>query len=616
LEGQCTSFTKGIAYYPIKDILKANFDIKVEDDDVAVEGKVKNGLKLLDADEKDTLPYLLELLAVHDSGVDQNTMSPDGLRTQVMEALTRIVLKGSEVKTLVMAFEDLHWMDKSSEETIQYLLECIPGSRVLLLFTFRPEYKQPWDTRSYHSQLILDRLSMLECIRMATQLLGAESLDDSLERLIHTKTEGVPFFIEEFVRSLQNMGILEVNKGIGGIVSDTDNTSVPSTIQDVIMSRVDRLPERAKNLLQTGSAIEREFSLEMIKTVTGLNAEDIISNLSCAKDAELIYERGIYPQTTYIFKHALTRDVIYRSILAKRKMILHGQIANAIETIIAPNNEGAYGVLAEHYLLSENFDKGQRYAKLAAKNALKTASIKDAIYYTKKCVSALEQMPQSNEVELKLIDRRTILALYQVQLNYFAEAKESIAPIIALAQKYNKKKRLAQICFVSGTYESFVAEDYDAATAQLEQGLALSEEVSDAISLVLGNQFMGWNLCWACDFERARKHFSKAFEINELFGSPWGVAAVKSIFGVMYYWYGKIDSAYENCRVAIALADKSGDGYSKAMAYTNHGIACYGKRYLEEALEHLKIGTDYCKQIRHHLWHAMGQFKSQVATFL
>jgi class 3 adenylate cyclase/tetratricopeptide (TPR) repeat protein len=608
LEGQCTSFTKGIAYYPIKDILRANFDILEGDDDAVVRGKVRKGLKLLDAEEKDTLPYLLELLAVQDSGIEQGALSPDGLRTQVMEALTRIVLKGSEVKPLIMAFEDLHWMDKSSEETIQFLLECIPGSRVLLLFTFRPEYKQPWETRSYHNQLMLDRLSMLECIRMATQLLGAESLDDSLERLIHTKTEGVPFFIEEFIRSLQNMGILKVKKGIGGIASDTDNTSVPSTIQDVIMSRVDRLPERAKNLLQTGSAIEREFSLEMIKTVTGLPAEDIISDLSYAKDAELIYERGVYPQTTYIFKHALTRDVIYKSILTNRKIILHGKIANTIETILAGNLEEAYSVLAEHYLLNENFDKVLKYARLAAKKALKTASIRDGIYFTKKCIFALEQMPPSDEIELKLIDTRTILALYQIQLNYFAEAKESIEPIIPTAQKANYKKRLAQIYIISGAYESCITENYDAATAQLELGLALSEEISDVISLVLGNNWMGWNACWICEFEHAYKHFRKTFEINELFGNRWGIAALKSSIGLAYYWNGRIDSAYVACREAIELADKSGDSYSKAMAYTNYGVACWGKRYLEEALEHLKIGTEYCKQLRYHLWHAMGQF--------
>ena len=608
LEGQCTSFTKGIAHYPIKEILRANFDIQAGDDDAAVKDKVRKGLKILDAEEKDTLPYLLELLAVKDSGLEPNVLSPDGLRTQVMEALTRIVLKGSEVKPLVMAFEDLHWMDKSSEETIDFLLECIPGSRVLLLFTFRPEFKHYWETRSYHSQLMLDRLTMIECINMATQLLGTDSLDDPLERLIHDKTEGVPFFIEEFIRSLEKLGLLEVNERICSLAKDIDEASVPSTIQNVIMSRVDMLADVAKNLLQTGSVIGREFSLEMIEGVTGLAVVDIIRNLLHAKNAELIYERGIYPHTTYIFKHALTRDVIYKSILAKRKIILHGTIAKGIETNQADNLDEAYSVLAEHYLLNENFEKGLKYARLAAKKALKTASIKEAIYYTQKSIATLEQMPQSDEIEIKLIDTRTILALYQIQLNYFVKAKESINPIIATAQKYGDKRRLAQIYLISGAYESFITENYKAATAQLEQSLSLSDEISDAISRVLGNHYMGWNACWVCQFENAYEHFSKAIEINELFSSHWGVAAIKSCFGLVYYWNGRIDMAYEMCRDAIVIADKSGDGYSKAMAYTDYGIACYGKRYLEEALEHLKIGIDYCKQIRYHLWHAIGHF--------
>ncbi len=608
LEGQCTSFTQGIAYYPIKDILKANFDIQVGDDDVTVIGKVKKGLKLLDADEKDTLPYLLELLAVQDSGVEQNTLSPDGLRAQAMEALTKIVLKGSELRPLVMAFEDLHWMDKSSEETLGFLLECIPGSRVLLLFPFRPEFKQPWETRSYHSQLMLDRLSMLECIKMATQLVGTDSLDDPLERFIHAKTDGVPFFIEEFIRSLQNLGILDVREGICSIAKDIDNTSVPATIQDIIMSRVDRLPDRAKNLLQTGSAIEREFSLKMIKSVTGLAADDIISNLTHAKNAELIYERGVYPQTTYIFKHALTRDVIYSSILEKKKVILHSEIANAIEIINAANLEDVYGILAEHYFLSEKIDEALRYSKFAAINAQKTASLNDAIYFTKKSLLALETLPSSEEIDLKIIDARTILAIYQVTLNYFVKAKEIVEPIIQIAEKYNYKKRLAQIYIVVGTYESFVNENHDKGSLLLNQGIKISEELSDFISIILGNHWIGWNLCFTCQFEKAYEHFGKALEINEMFSNNWGVAAVKACFGVVYYWNGKIGIAYDTCSEAIELADKSGDIFSKALSYANYGIASYGKRFTKRALTYLKKGSGYCSMIKYHLWDAICNF--------
>ena len=179
--------------------------------------------------------------------------------------------------------------------------------------------------------------------------------------------------------------------------------------------------------------------------------------------------------------------------LVNGKIVLHGKIANSIETIWAGNLEDAYSVLTEHYLLNENFEKVLKYARLAAKKALKTASIRDGIYYTRKCIFALEQMPPSDEIELKLIDTRTILALYQIQLNYFAEAKESIEPIVASAQKAKYKKRLAQIYLVSGAYESCIAENYDAATAKLEQCLALSKEVSDVISIVLGNMWIGWN---------------------------------------------------------------------------------------------------------------------------
>jgi class 3 adenylate cyclase len=158
LEGRCLSYSRAVAYHPVIEILKANFDIHEGEGDSEIREKVKRDLEILEADETTILPYLLELLAVKDNGIDKIPMSPEERKNRIIEALKRIVLKGSEIRPLIMAFEDLHWIDKSSEDQLKHLLESIPEARVLLIFTYRPEFVHTWGAKSYHSQVTLSRL--------------------------------------------------------------------------------------------------------------------------------------------------------------------------------------------------------------------------------------------------------------------------------------------------------------------------------------------------------------------------------------------------------------------------------------------------------------------------
>jgi predicted ATPase len=363
-------------------------------------------LKKLKVDEDSTLPYLLELFSVKDSGVDNFSMSPEARKDRIMEAIRRITLKGSELRPLILAYEDLHWIDRSSEEVLKYALESIPGARVLMIFTYRPEFVHTWGGKSYHSQVNLNRLSNRESLVMVSHILGEGEIDRAFEELILEKTEGIPFFIEEFIKSLRELSIVEKRNKRYHLEKDIRNVTIPSTIQDVIMARVDALPDEAKEMLQTGSVIEREFSHELIKQVTGLSEKELISNLSVLKDSELLYERGIYPQSSYIFKHALTREVVYDSILTKRKKQLHDEIGNVIGEIYKDSLDEQYGILAEHYITSEKYEKGAKYSILAAKKAQKRASFKDAIAFAHKSAACLENLPRTEDTEKKLIDAR------------------------------------------------------------------------------------------------------------------------------------------------------------------------------------------------------------------
>jgi len=439
--------------------------------------------------------------------------------------------------------------------------------------------------------------------------LGTEQIDSGLEELILEKTEGVPFFIEELIKSLQDLNIIKRKDDRYFLAKDIQDVVIPSTIQDVIMARVDSLPEVAKEVLQTGSVIEREFSYELIKRVTGLQEQKLLSHLSVLKDSELLYERGIYPQSAYIFKHALAQEVVYDSILTMRRKTLHEEIGNAIEDLYKENIDEHYGVLAEHYIAGENYDKGAEYSRFASKKAAKTGSLNGAIAQAEKRIACLERLPQSDNVQKKIVDARTVLGLYYIQISYFIEAKEAVDPVIDLALRHGYRRRLSQIYTIIGVYENWVEEDLPEAFKHLEEALNISQKIGDDdVSLFFANLWFGCGLSWNCEFQKGFYCLEKALNINVAANNLWGISVVKSLISYMiYYFQGKLNLSYKTSDEAIFIAEESGDIFSKAMAYINHGICCYGKGFFEKATEHLLKGVDFCERINYFNWNSLAQ---------
>ncbi|OEU79041.1 MAG: hypothetical protein BA872_09825 [Desulfobacterales bacterium C00003060] len=404
LEGKCLSYSRGVAYHPVIDILKSNYDIREGDGDSEITKKVKTGLKAIGVDEASTLPYLLELLSVKDSGIDKIPMSPEARKDRIIETLNRNVFKGSELRPMIIAVEDLHWIDKSSEERFKYLLDSISGVRVFLIFTYRPEFVHTWGGRSYHGQVNLNRLSNQESLTMVSHLLGTEDIDRDLEELILEKTEGVPFFIEEFTRSLKDMKIIEREDGKYSLAKGIESLTIPSTIQDVIMAKVDSLPDGAKEVLQTGSVIEREFSYEIIKRLMAFPEQELLSHLSILKDSELLYERGIFPQSVYVFKHALTREVAYNTLLLKARKQIHEKIVIAVEDLYPKSHGDYYELFAYHSLQGEDWQRAYRYNREAGLKTFSLSAYEEAQKYFEAALKALHNLPRTRKWIEKEID--------------------------------------------------------------------------------------------------------------------------------------------------------------------------------------------------------------------
>ncbi len=591
LEGRCLSYSRNVAYYPIVDLLKANFDIQDTDTGQETREKVTKGLQSMKVNEASALPYLLELLSVKESGIDQIPLSPEARKERTIEAIKKIVLRGSEIRPLIMATEDLHWMDSSSEDVMKELLESIAGTRVFLIFTYRPEFVHTWGSRSYHSQVTLNRLSNRETLTMATNILDVPYIERSLEDLILQKTEGIPFFIEEFIKSLKDLRIIERKDKTYQLSRNIKKLSIPSTIQSVIMARVDALTEGTKEVLRTGSVIEREFSYDLIKSVTGLPEQELLSHLSTLKDSELLYERGIYPKSTYIFRHALTREVVYDSILIKKKKQLHEKIAGIMEEIYKEDICYHYGVLAGHCIASEKYEKGAEYARLEAKRYQKAGSFKDAIEYAKKSVNSWEKLPQTEANQKKLIDARTTLANYYLAMNFYPPAREAVEPILDLAIALNYRIKLTTIYKSIGLHYIWVEEDIHKGLEFIDKATAIAEEVGDYLSLWIVLYQSGSFQPLISEFKEAHDRLQQCLDFSLQAKDPEAISFSKGSISFCYLLEGKVNLAYEFAQEALMLAQETGDIYIKGMACSVYGSACYHKGLFDEAKTYLLEGV-------------------------
>jgi class 3 adenylate cyclase len=315
LDGRCHPYGTALAYLPVMDLLKQYFQIDVSDRGEDIQRKVTDRLAQLGTVLAAAAPYLLHLLAVETQGDLPVGPSPEAVKHQTFEALCGLVSESAAHRPLILTIEDLHWADTTSVEFLTFLLEHMAGSRVLLVCTYRPDFASLWSGKSYHSVLTLPPLAPSEGRQMLTALLGTVYIQDELAALVLDKADGVPFFLEELVKALQETGSIEQHDGQWRLTTQATDTPVPDSVEEVLMARIDRLSEGAKSVLQMGAVIGREVSGELLGEIAGLPEWELTTHLASLTKAELLYARGLPPQTTYLFKHALTQEVAYRSLL-------------------------------------------------------------------------------------------------------------------------------------------------------------------------------------------------------------------------------------------------------------------------------------------------------------
>ncbi|MBW1849568.1 MAG: guanylate cyclase, partial [Deltaproteobacteria bacterium] len=313
------------------------------------------------------------------------------------------------------------------EDFINYLIWWLGNANILLIILYRPEYSHYWGSKSYYTKVGLNRLGAESSIELVKAMLEDADIAPELRDLILNRSEGNPLFMEEFTQTLLENGSIKKQEDHYILSRKISSIQVPDTIQGIIASRIDRLEDNLKRTMQVASVVGREFTFRILQTITGLKKE-LKSFLLNLQGLEFIYEKQLFPELEYIFKHALIQEVAYNSLPQKRQGEIHEKIGEAIEEIYVKQLPEFYEMLSYHYSKGKNYEKGAKYSELAASKGFRNGSFLDAIAFGEKRVWCLERLPQKEDIQQEMIDARTSLARFYIMLNYHTKAKEIIDP--------------------------------------------------------------------------------------------------------------------------------------------------------------------------------------------
>jgi predicted ATPase len=436
--------------------------------------KIERGVFRLGEDLRPTLPYLRYLLSVEPGDAAVLTMDPQQRRGEIFDALRRLTVRAAEVRPQVAVFEDAHWMDQATEEYLLFTADSIPTSRVLRILTYRTGYVQPFGERSYHTRIALNTLSTAHSIEMAQGMLLTERLPEALKALIVRKAEGNPFFVEEVVKSLLEVGALRP-AGEGYVLAKRlDEIFVPDTIQDVITARIDRLEEAQKRTLQLASVIGREFTRRLLDRLAEVRArtEEVLREL---KAIELIYEKSTFPELAYMFKHALTHEVAYNSLLVRRRKELHRLIDLAIEELYTDRLTEQHEVLAYHFAKGEEWRKALEYLLKAAEKATKAFANREAIALYDQALEVAGQLGAAVDANTLMAIHRAKADLYMV-LSEYARARTEGERLLVLARRIGDRQSEAVALAGMGVASAW-GHDFTRALTEASKAIAIAREV-------------------------------------------------------------------------------------------------------------------------------------------
>jgi predicted ATPase/class 3 adenylate cyclase len=574
IEFRCSPYHQNSAFYPILDHLQRLLQFVPDDMPQRKLAKLQHALTHYRFPQAETLPLLAALLSLpQPDGIPPLTWSPQKQKEKTQEALVAWIVEEATRQAVYLAWEDLHWIDPSSLEVLTLVLQQVPTSRVLAVLTYRPDFTPPWRPWAHSTQLTLSRLGQPHVTAMVNQVTAAALLSTEVIQQIVRKTDGVPLFVEELTKSVVEAVGVHSHAPLQAL-------GIPATLQDALMARLDRLGA-AKTVAQLGATLGREFSYDLLQAVSPVDATALQHSLQQLIDAELLYQRGVTPHATYLFKHALIQDTAYQSLLKSKRQQYHQQIALVLEAQFPDTTETQPELVAHHYTEANLIAQALPYWQQAGQRATERSANVEAIAHLSKGLELLNLLPDTPERAQQELTLQIALGAPLMATKGFGatEVGRAYARARELCQRTGDTSHLFPI--LRGLWEFYVLRaEYQTAQELAEQLLALAQRQSDPALLLLAHGVLADTLLMLGEFRVAREHAERAealYDVRQhrshafLYGYDSGVHCLCYAAWALDY-LGYPDQALKKIHAALSLAQDLSHPFTVVMALNGASV--------------------------------------------
>jgi class 3 adenylate cyclase/tetratricopeptide (TPR) repeat protein len=608
LESGSTSYGRATPYLPMIELLKTYLGIQERDEQREIPERVARKLLTLDRTREPFLTPLLALLDVPGDDAAWSALDPPQRRQRILEAVTQLLLRESLVQPLLLLFEDLHWIDTESQALLDSLMESLPTARILLVVSYRPEYQHAWGSKTYYTQLRIDPFQSESAEELLIALLGEDKSLEPLKRVLIVRTEGHPFFLEETVQSLVETKVLVGNRGAYRMTKAPGAWQIPTTVQAILAARIDRLPPENKPLLQAASVMGKDVPFTLLEAIADVPEENLRRGLTHLQTAEFLYETSVFPDLEYTFKHTLTHEVAYASLLHDRRRVLHARIVDAIEALYPDRLAEQVERLAHHAFRGELWEKAVTYLRQAGEKARAHSAYREAVIWFDQARTAIQHLPESRELREQAIDLRFELRNALQPLGEFGPILERLYEAEAFAAALPDPSRLGRVAAYLADYFR-VTGDQDHAIDWGKRALAIAGEIGD-----LGLQIVA--ATWLGQIHFSRAEYGQAIAllrhnlrllVGELAGQRLGMPQPPAIHSrTCLAWclseLGEFSEAIALGEEAVAMVGSADHPLSRAVAQAGLGWAYLRRGEADKAIAALEQGLQAVRAGNSPLW--------------